>query len=288
MRMKGPSSDVLSLWDQSADGWQHNEGLVRSWLAEVTEQMLDVAGIGGGMAVLDVAAGAGGQTLDIARRVGPGGKVLATDISPEMIALTRQQMRLHGIEHVQCRVTDAQSINLESISGIAQNCFDAAICRLGLMFCAAPLQALRGIRNCLAPEGRFGALVFSNPLANPCIRIMIGSVHRHLGTTPLDPFTPGSLLSLGRPGLMAELLRQAGFSAIEVRPVQASFRVARCEDYVDFVRTSGAPIIGLLKSMDEHERERVWDDITEQLRQFSSAQGWAGPNELLLCSGTAA
>ena len=68
-----------------------------------------------------------------------------------------------------------------------------------------------------------------------------------------------------------------------VRPIQAPFRLSRCEDYVDFVRTSGAPIVEMLKTMNAQDRELVWDDLTGQLRQFSNEQGWEGPNELLLC-----
>jgi ubiquinone/menaquinone biosynthesis C-methylase UbiE len=44
--------------------------------------MLDAAGMSSGAQVLDVAAGTGGQTLAAAGRAGPGGRVVATDISP--------------------------------------------------------------------------------------------------------------------------------------------------------------------------------------------------------------
>ncbi len=278
------AKDASSLWDQGAAGWQHNEGLVKTWLADATRQMLDAARIGTGMTVLDVAAGAGGQTLDIARRVGPDGKVLATDISPRMIDLSLERIRSEGLDQVRCRVADAQAIDLALVDNWEKDGFDAATCRLGLMFCKAPLKALRAIRNCLAPGARFSALVFSNPHANPCIRMTISAANRHLGATLTDPYSPGGLLSLGRPGLMADLLHQAGYVDIEVRPIQAPFRLPRCEDYVDFVRTSGAPIVEMLKSMNAQDCERVWDDITGQLQQFSKEAGWEGPNELLLCA----
>jgi hypothetical protein len=50
------------------------------WLGEATGLMRDLAGVGEGSRVLDIAAGAGGQTITAARRVGASGAVLATDI----------------------------------------------------------------------------------------------------------------------------------------------------------------------------------------------------------------
>ena len=55
--------------------------------------MLDRAGVADGARVLDVAAGAGGQTLAAARRVGPSGSVLATDISPAILEYAASRPR---------------------------------------------------------------------------------------------------------------------------------------------------------------------------------------------------
>ena len=166
--------------------------------------------------------------------------------------------------------------------------FDAAVCRLGLMFCAAPLQALQEIRGALVPGGRFSALVFSRPEHNPCVTILMRTACRHAGASPADPYSPGSLLSLGRPGLMATLMQTAGFEQIEVRALAAPMRTARCEDYVGFVRDSAAPVIEMLRPLAPEARAAAWADITDQLTQFTSPQGWEGPNELLLCSATRA
>src|SRR5689334_11080227 len=76
-------------WDQAAAGWDAHEPQIRAWLAGATEAMIDKAGIGPGSRVLDVAAGAGGQTLDVAERVGATGQVLATDLSPAILALAQ-------------------------------------------------------------------------------------------------------------------------------------------------------------------------------------------------------
>lgn len=57
-------------WDEAAQGWNRHTTAIHAWLQDATTEMLDSAGIASGARVLDVAAGAGDQTLDIAHRVG--------------------------------------------------------------------------------------------------------------------------------------------------------------------------------------------------------------------------
>ena len=72
-------------WEDAAEAWHRWGPVIEDWLGAATERMLDAAGITAGSRVLDVAAGAGGQSLAAARRVGPTGHVLATDISPAIL-----------------------------------------------------------------------------------------------------------------------------------------------------------------------------------------------------------
>src|SRR5262245_27773334 len=72
---------------EAAAGWQRSGVARAQFLAPLTERMLDLARVGPGDRVLDVAAGTGEQTLAAARRVGPTGVVLATDIATQMLAL---------------------------------------------------------------------------------------------------------------------------------------------------------------------------------------------------------
>ena len=275
-------SAVSTAWDEAAQGWSRHGELIRAWLNQATEAMLDAAGVKAGDRVLDVAAGAGDQTLDIARRVGPSGSVLATDLSPSILRLAETNLRAAGVLNVRVQRADAQALGLDFVN------FDAAVCRLGLMFCAEPLLALKGIHRTLVDGGRFGALVFSSPETNPCITTQLRVAQRHAGAAAGDPCTPGGLLSLGRPGLMSALMSEAGFTGVEVRTLSAPFIVPRCEDYVDFVRSAGSPVIALLKPLSAAAREAAWADIAEQLDRFTTPQGWVGQNELLLCVGVKA
>ena len=272
--------NAVAAWDAAAEGWNRSAPLVRAWLRDATTAMLDAARIQAGGRVLDIAAGAGDQTLDIARRVGPAGHVLATDISPRILALARHNADAAGLRQVETRVADAERLGLDGAG------FDAAVSRLGLMFCPKPGEALKAARAALKPGGRFAALVFGGPQVNPCVALMMATALRHRGLPPAAPSTPGSLLSLGAPGLMQQLLGAADFVEVEVQPVAAPFHLPSAAAYIDFVRTSGSPLIELLAPLPADAQAAAWDDMRAQLERFTGADGWRGPNELLLCSAS--
>ena len=167
--------------------------------------MLNLAGVGPGMRVLDVAAGAGDQTLDISARVGPSGRVLAVDLSPALIDIPACEcVSRRCAEHRHPGGELAETLEFEAGS------FDAAVSRLGLMLMARPLEALRRMHQALRPRAMACSLVFGRLERNPCISILMQTACRHAGLPPRDPFLPGSLLSLGKPGLMDDLFIQAG------------------------------------------------------------------------------
>lgn len=266
------------VWDKAADGWNRHAAQVQAWLADITTAMLDGAHIESGWRVLDVASGSGGQSLDIARRVGAQGQVLATDISPRILVLAQRNAEAAGLPQVQTQVADAQAL------GLAGSDFDAAFCRLGLMFCTMPSAALTEVHGALKSGGHFAAVVFSSPQSNPCVALMMATALKAAGISAPSPYTPGSLLSLGQPGLMAQLLERAGFVDIDVQKMPAPFKLPSAQHYVDFVRASGSPIMEILAKLSRQAQDEAWADITKQLEVFGTATGWVGPNELLLCS----
>lgn len=67
---------------------------------EQPDKMLDALKIKPGDVVADVGAGVGYTSEKIARRVGPTGKVLATDVQPEMIAMLKDRMKAAGVTNV--------------------------------------------------------------------------------------------------------------------------------------------------------------------------------------------
>ena len=131
------------------------------------------------------------------------------------------------------------------------------VCRLGLMFFGDPLQGLREMARVLKPGGGVCTMVFGTPQANPCVTTLMSTALRYAGLPPLDPFQPGGLLSLGKPGLIDELFREAGFRRNRDNQVAAPFNLPTVKDYMNFIRTSAGPIVQIVKSLDPRRRSRV-------------------------------
>ena len=128
-------------------------------------------------------------------------------------------------------------------------------------------------------------MVFSQPQHNPCITILMSTALQHAGLPAPNPGAPGSLLSLGRPGLTDELFAAAGFQDVATTRLDAPFRMPSAKAYLDFVRTSASPIQQILARLDEPSRERAWAEMEEKLSVYATPLGWEGPNELLLTAG---
>lgn len=266
-------------WDAAAAGWNDHTPKIRAWLGSATDAMLGMAGVATGSRVLDVAAGTGDQTLAIAERVGPQGHVLATDLSPAVVSLAEANAARSGFANVHTRVADGEDLQVPGAS------FDAAVCRLGLMFFPDPLQGLREMHRALRPAGGACAMVFSTPERNPCVTILMSTALKHAGLPPRDPYAAGGLLSLGRPGRIDELFKSAGFGDVATTAVDAPFRLPSVRDYLAFIRSSASPIQQILGRLDEAAAAAAWGEMEERLSVFATPLGWVGPNELLLTAG---
>ena len=119
--------DIRAQWEGAAAGWARWEDTVASWMEPATGAMIAMAGVDVGSRVLDVASGAGSQTLRAARHVGPHGHVIAIDIAETMLRHVRENARAAGLANVTTVATTAEALDVPASS------VDAAICRLGLM-----------------------------------------------------------------------------------------------------------------------------------------------------------
>ncbi len=266
-------------WDSAAAGWNAHGADIRAWLQEPTEAMCLMAGVRPGARVLDVAAGSGDQALAVAQQVGAQGYVLATDLSPASVALARDNAARAGFKQVETRVADGEDL------GVPEASFDAAVCRLGLMFFPDPLQGLREMHRALRPGGGACTMVFSRPEKNPCVTILMSTALKHAGLPAREPFRAGGLLSLGRPGHIDALFRSAGFHDVATTAVDAVFRLPSVDHYLAFVRDSASPILQILGQIDAAAAEAAWSEMRERLMEFTTQEGWEGPNELLLTAG---
>lgn len=77
----------------------------------------------------------------------------------------------------------------------------------------------------------------------------------------------------------------AGFKDTVTTRVAAPFRLPSAHHYLEFARSSAAPILQIMAKLDDATRESAWAEIETKLSVFNGADEWAGPNELLLTTG---
>jgi SAM-dependent methyltransferase len=271
-----------SQWEAAAGAWHRWGTFLGQWLGPATERMFDLAGVKTGSRVLDVAAGAGEQSVRAARRVGPSGHVLATDISPRILEYALRDAREAGLAHVETRELDG-----ESIGDLPAASFDAVISRVGLIYFPDRQKALAGMKRALKPGGRVGAIVYSTPEANAFFSIPISIIRRRAQLPAPLPGQPGPF-SLGKDGVLLEALRDAGFVDIVVERMEAPVQLSSAAECVAFERASFGALHQMMSTMTEPDRLDTWREIEVELRQFERGGGFVGPCELLVAGAASA
>ncbi|MGQ0548773.1 MAG: class I SAM-dependent methyltransferase [Armatimonadota bacterium] len=264
-------------WQAAAVAWNEWTPVLRSWLGPATELMLDMVGIGPGGRVLDVAAGAGDQTLQAAQRVGPRGFVLATDIASRILEYAAENARAAGFLNVETQVADGENLDVPAGS------FDAVISRVGLIYFPDQQKALAGMKRALRPGGRIGSIVYSTAERNGFFSLPVSIIRRRAELPPPAPGQPGPF-SLGSPGAIEEAYRRAGFQQVEVKVVPAPLRMPSASECVRFEKESFGALHQMLSGLDEAGREAAWSEIAEQMCQFETDGRFEGPCELVVAA----
>lgn len=267
-------------WENAAEAWHRWGPFLNQWLGPSTELMLDLARIGAGSRVLDVAAGAGEQSLVAARRVGPSGDVLATDISPALLRYCEADARAAGLAQVRTLELDG-----EALDTLPRHAFDAAISRVGLIYFPNQQRALAGMRHAVRPGGRIAAIVYSTPDRNAFFSIPVGIIRRRAQLPPPLPGQPGPF-SLGADGVLAATLAQAGLRDVEVHRVDSPVVLPSAAECVRFERESFGALHQMMAGLSEAERADTWDEIERELRRFEADGRFTGPCEMLVGVGT--
>jgi SAM-dependent methyltransferase len=159
------------------------------------------------MKVLDLASGAGEPALDLAVRVGPQGEVTSYDPSPELLEIARQRAIRRGVRNLVTRLGYAERLPF------ADNSFDLATCRFGIMFFADCGKALGELLRVLKPGAR-ACFVAWGRFEQPYWQSTMGVVHAHVGGPLLAP-PMSNLFAFAEPGSLAKILASSGFARAE-------------------------------------------------------------------------
>ncbi len=135
-------------WGKSAEGWRARREQFGLASMPVSTRMIDAVAPQPGHALLELAAGIGDLGFLAAELVEPGGTVICSDFSPEMLTNAQERAAELGLDNVRFKQIDAESIDLDAGS------LDGVLCRWGYMLMADPSAALRETRRVLKPGGR--------------------------------------------------------------------------------------------------------------------------------------
>jgi ubiquinone/menaquinone biosynthesis C-methylase UbiE len=176
-------------------------------------------------------------------------------------------------------VLDGENLDVEP------GTFDAVISRVGLIYFPDQHKALTDMHRALKPGGRVAAIVYSTAENNKFFSIPVSIARRRAQLPPPLPGHPGPF-SLGNLGVLEEAYKKAGFHEIQIRVVPAPLRMTSAVEFLRFARESFGALHQMLAGMsDVAERQDVWNEIEQQLKQFEGAAGYEGPCELIIGVG---
>ena len=248
--------------------------LVSGGLGAHGEEALRLHPPGLGDDVLDIGCGFGETTLQIAEAVGPEGSVLGFDVSERFVAMAREEAEAAGAASIEFAVGDLQVTEFERR-------FDYAFSRMGTMFFANPVPALRNVRRALAPGGRFCMVVWRRKLENDWVHRAEQVVERFVEEPEEsdEPTCGPGPFSMGDADVTSQILIGAGFEEISLRRSDLPLQIGRdLDEAVEFAMALGpaGEVIRLAGSEAERLRPEIAAALREGLEEFSGPDGvWA-------------
>jgi ubiquinone/menaquinone biosynthesis C-methylase UbiE len=267
------------MWDNAAAGWQAWWPTFERGGQKVNDKLVELAEIKSGDKVLDIGTGIGEPAVTAARKVTPNGKVVATDISPQMLAIAKTRVRSLGLESVmEFKETDGEKLDFPD-STVK---FDAVLSRWGLMFFPNLSAALGRIRQLLAVDGKIAAAVWSTSSKVPVLGLAFATVRNEINAPAPPPGTPGPF-ALADMEALKRSFSQAGFKDIETDIFQITFDFDSPESYTRFHQQITAPIHAMLASHTEEVKKRAWNSITEAVWKYADSHGRVNLDNEVIC-----
>jgi SAM-dependent methyltransferase len=253
-------------WDAAAAGWKKWWPVFERSAQQVSDRLVELANVGPGARVLDVATGNGEPALTAARRVGASGRVIATDQSAGMLAIARDRAAALGATNVEFREIDGEALT------IPERDFDAIVCRWGLMFMPDVTGALREIYQRLRAGGRLATAVWATADKMPLTTIGAEAVRKIAGLPPPPPDALGPL-RLADESMMRGMLAAAGFKDVTAERMPVAFELASPADFAQFRVDIAAPFRALLERQTAEKRALMIEAVVEGARAYAGADG---------------
>ena len=250
-------------WDKIAAGYDQ---FVTPSHISLAEEALRLVGLRAGMRFLDVAAGSGALSIPAARL---GAQVIATDISPTMVARLEERVREEGLEKIQGRVMDAHDMDLDDDS------FDISASQYGVMLLPDLPRALGEMVRVTRPGGRVLVTAFGPPGQVEFLSFFLGAVKAVIPDfkgLPADP--PPLPFQLADPKKFQQEMEKAGLQELQIETIQEELAFQSAIQLWDWVTHShpiGAGLVADLTEAQALNAQKVLDDMLRKRAGDSSS-----------------
>jgi len=265
------------MWNNVAAGWQAWWETFERGAQKVSDEIVELAEIKPGDRVLDIATGIGEPAVTAAKRVKPNGKVVATDISSQMIAIAKSRASSLDLDRfMEFREGDAEKLDFPKSS------FNAVLSRWGLMFLPNLPAALTAMRELLVPGGRLAAAVWSTPAKVPMLDLAFSTVRKQINAPAPPPGAPGPF-ALADTESLRKSFSQSGFDDIRIQTFDITFSFDSAGSFTRFNQQIAAPIQAMLANQTEERKKQAWDSITDAVSRYADSHGRINIDNEVIC-----
>ena len=253
-------------WGAVASGWERRRAFVWENSRVVGERLVDLLDPKPGESILELAAGTGDTGFLAAERLGPRGRLLSTDVAPEMVEAARRRASEVGATNVDFALADAQALDLPD------GTVDGVLCRWGYMLVPEPGRALAETHRVLKPGGRVALAVWAESDRNPW-GTAAGSALVALGLMDRpDPAAPGPF-RLGAEELLLRLVRGAELEVAYSGEVTVSWRSDSFDEWWEVQSDLSRVLSTALAELASSDVERVRQTTRKNLKRYVNADG---------------
>jgi SAM-dependent methyltransferase len=259
-----PNSAQAALrdWGAVAPAWHEYRDRLFEDTRSVSEWLVEQVNPQSGQTLLELAAGPGETGFLAAARLGSKGRLICSDFAPAMVEAARRGVGEQGLANVECRVIDAQHMDLPD------NSVDGVLSRFGLMLMPEQERAIAEMRRVLRPGGRCAYATWGPPDRNPWIFQIVAALLQSGIAPPGDPFAPGGLFSLSTPERNHDVVTAGGFSDVTVQELNGAMRYDSVEDYWTYVIAVSGPVARLVDSLDIEQVQAIRAKLEASLAPY--------------------
>lgn len=247
-------------WAGLAAGWDKWDSVIIDQLGPVGAAMIDRLRIANDQQHLDVASGTGEPGLSIARRA-PEGRVVLTDLVPEMLDVAARRAAAQGLRNVVTQVCGADDLPF------ADAVFDSVSVRFGYMFFPDLAAATAEFARVLVPGGRLCASVWVRPEDNPWTAVAMRAIATEVAVPVPDPDGP-QMFRCSAPGCVSALFEDAGLREVAEWDIEVELVTRSPEEYWEMISEHVSIAVAALRQVDGPARDRIRAAAIANVRAF--------------------